>query len=133
MIAACLIGLCYFAAIFSFAFAMGVARQLVVAPHLGATAAVLLEVPIIILASWMVARRLLRRRAFSLAQRGVMGGTAFILTMASEASLAMLIRGQSLADWSMELLTPLGLVGFAAQVAFGCMPILAGRGRTEPS
>src|ERR1700712_2163486 len=102
MVASCFTGLRYFAAIFSFAFAMGVARQLVIAPHLGATTAVLVEVPIVIVASWIVARRLLSRRSFSLAHRGAMGGTAFILTMVSEAILAILMRGQSLADWSME-------------------------------
>jgi hypothetical protein len=87
MLAACFAGLLYFAAVFTFAFAMGIARVLVVAPRLGPTAAVLLEVPILVVASWIVARRLLRNRSLTLRQRTTMGATAFTLTMASEAAL----------------------------------------------
>jgi hypothetical protein len=55
-------------AIFAFAFAMGATRTLVVAPRLGATAAVL-QIPVVLAASWVVARRLLANRQFSLTQR----------------------------------------------------------------
>ena len=60
-----LAGILCFAIVFSFAFALGVVRTVVVAPRLGATAAVLIEVPIVVLASWGVARGLLGRRVFS--------------------------------------------------------------------
>lgn len=131
MAAACFLGLLYFVVVFSLAFAMGVARTLIIAPQLGATAAVLLEVPIIVAASWVIARRLVRHRSLSLPQRAAMGIVAFTLTMVSEAVLSALMRGQSVADWAAVLVTPLGLIGLAGQVAFAVMPILAGLSRVN--
>lgn len=93
------------------------------------TAAVLIEVPILVVASWMVARRLLRDRCLALPQRAVMGAEAFALTMASEAALAAVIRGQGLADWAAAVATPLGLAGLAGQLAFAAIPVFAGRRR----
>lgn len=117
-------GIVYFVAVFAVAFALGVARTLVVAPAIGAMAAVLLEMPVVLGASWIVARRVLRDRHFNLSQRAVMGAIAFVLLMASEALLAGVLRGQSIGEWAHELTTPLGLVGLAGQLAFAAMPIL---------
>jgi hypothetical protein len=86
MVDAYFTGLLYFAAVFTFALAMGIAPMLVVAPRLGQTAAALLELPILVAASWTVARRLLRDRSLTLPQRAAMGATAFDLTMASGAA-----------------------------------------------
>ena len=125
--AACIRGLLYFAVVFTFAFATGAARVLVVAPRIGPTAAVLLEVPILILASWIVARRMLRNRPLTLPQRAAMGATAFILTLASEAALSAIMRGQGVRDWAITLATPLGLVGLIGQIAFAAMPMVVRR------
>ena len=76
----------YFASVFAFAFVMGVARVLVVAPRLGQTIAVVVEVPIVLLVSWVVARHLIRDRLFGLADRVALGSIALALTMASEGS-----------------------------------------------
>jgi hypothetical protein len=127
MAAALFSGLVYFALVFTFAFATGAARVLVLAPLVGPPAAVLFEVPILILASWIIARRLLRNRCFTRVQRAAMGATGFALTMAAEASLSAIMRGQTLEGWAMEVATPIGLVGLAGQVAFGLMPIFVGR------
>ena len=133
MAAAYFAGLLYFAAVFTLAFAMGIARELVVAPRLGPAAAVLLEVPILVVASWIVARRLLRNRSLTLSQRAAMGATAFTLTMASEAALSVIMRGQSVIDWAAAVATPLGLAGLVGQVVFAAMPIFVGHGRTDTS
>ncbi len=119
--------LVYFAAVFAFAFALGVARTLIVAPALGATSAVLLEIPVVLAASWIVARRALRHRHFDLPQRAAMGALAFILLMAAVALLAGVLRGQSIGQWVQEVATPLGLVGLAGQIGFAAMPVFAGR------
>ena len=117
-------GIAYFAVVFAFAFAMGVARTLIVAPRLGATAAVLLEMPVVLAASWIVARRLLSNRRFSLTQRAAVGVVAFALLMISEALLAGVLRGQDVSQWAQELVTPPGLVGLAGQIGFAAMPLL---------
>ena len=116
----------YFSAIFAFAFAMGVARTLVIAPRIGTTAAVLLEVPILLAASWVIARRLLRDRDLALPQRIAVGTIAFVLTMASEVVLSALMRGQSAGEWAAVVATPIGLVGLAGQLGFAAIPALIG-------
>lgn len=116
----------YFATVFAFAFAMGVARTLVVAPRLGDTVAVLLEVPILLAASWVVVHRLLRDRHLALPQRIAVGTIAFVLTMASEAVLSALMRGQNIGEWAATVATPLGLVGLAGQLGFAAIPALIG-------
>ena len=118
-----LLGARFYAFIFAFAFAMGVARVSVIAPRTGATLAVLAEVPIVMAFGWMVVRRLLRQRALTLAQRASMGSTALVLILTSEAILAQLLRGQSLVDWASDVMTPLGLVGLAGQIGVSLMPL----------
>jgi hypothetical protein len=132
MLAACIMGLRYYAIIFGLAFALGIAKTLVVAPRLGAMAAVLLEVPIIVAVSWAVARRLLGPHFFTLAQRAAMGATAFMLTMVSEVILAEVLRGQSVIGWATDVLTPLGLTGLAGQIAFAVVPIVAAQRHKPP-
>jgi hypothetical protein len=127
MRASFLLGLAYFAAVFAFAFLTGMARVLVLEPSLGATAALLLEVPVVVAASWVAARQLLRHRSLTVPQRATMGATAFALTMASEAALS------GLTDWAASLTTGLGLIGLAAQALFALMPILIRPGRTGHS
>jgi hypothetical protein len=105
---------------------MGIGRVLVVAPRLGANAAVFLEIPVLLTVSWFVARRLVHKRFFAFWQLVSIGASAFALTMISEAALADMIRGQSLAQWAADLVTPLGLVGLAGQLGFAIMPVLAG-------
>lgn len=124
-------GLRYYAIVFAFAFAMGIARTLVIAPRLGATAAVLLEVPVVAAVSWAVWRRLIRHRSFTMPQRAVVGSTAFILTMASEVVLAGLLRGQSAAEWLSDVFTPLGIIGLAGQIAFALIPMFVEQRRNH--
>ena len=125
-------GVLYFAAVFAFAFAMGVARTLLIAPTIGPAAAVLLEIPVILAVSWLVARRLLRNRSFVSSQCAIMGATAFVLTMISEAALAYLLPGQSVAQWVATLGTPLGLIGLTGQIGFAVMPLFARPARMPP-
>lgn len=126
--AAVFVGILYFAIIFTFAFAMGVVRTVIVAPRLGATAGVFIELPIVLLASWRVARGLLGRRPFTLPQRVALGATAFTLTIVSEVLLAGFLRGQNISEWAAEVGTPIGLVGLAGQLGFAGMPIFVGGG-----
>jgi hypothetical protein len=128
-----LLGLYYYLIVFTFAFLMGVARVLVVAPRLGPMAAVMIEVPILIAVSMFVSRYLLRNSALTLLQLALMGLTAFILTMVSEALLAEFLQGNSVAAWAASLATPLGLLGLAGQIIFALMPIFVGYGRNDKS
>ena len=65
----------------------------------GATGAVLIEVPVILLASWLAARVFVRRYAVRTKGEALaMGALAFALLMASEAALAVVI-GDGVAAW----------------------------------
>ncbi len=116
-------GSIYWAAVFAFAFMLGIGRTLWLAPQIGALPAVLCEVPLTLAASWWAARRLTLR--YGIAGRGealAMGLIAFALLMAAEVTLAQALAGQSPAQWLRGLTAPAGAVGLAGQILFGLMP-----------
>lgn len=121
----------YFAIVFSLAFLLGVVRTLFVAPMTGDVVAVLVEAPIVLLASWFAAGWSTRR--FSVppdaSARLAMGFAAFALLMAVETAMSLLLFGRPLAQQVAAWATPAGAIGLIAQTAFGFMPLLAARGR----
>lgn len=115
----------YFMVIFALAFTLGVARNLVIAPGIGAGPAVTLEVVVLLAASWLAARYLIRGSAFDTLDLAIIGGLAFALTMISEAVLANLIQGQTLDQWAADVVSPVGLIGLVGQLGFAGMPVVA--------
>jgi len=116
-------GAAYWAAVFAFAFALGIGRTLWLAPQIGALAAVLCEVPLTLAASWWAARWLIAR--YRIAGQGEalgMGLIAFVLLMIAEATLARVLSGQSPADWLRSQTSAAGTVGLAGQILFAVMP-----------
>ncbi len=128
---AALAGSLYFGAVFAAGFVLGAVRVLVLLPRLGETAAVALELPVMLLLSWFVCRRVVDRfgipPAFS--HRLVMGGTAFGLLMLAEMGLSVLAFGRSMPEHLMHYATLAGLLGLAGQIAFAAFPALQGRTR----
>jgi hypothetical protein len=129
---AILAGLAYFAPVMAAAFALGVIRVTMIVPALGSTlAAVALEVPLVLLISWLVVGAVLRRMGpFSNAQALLLGLSAFAMLMISEMTLAQLITGQSGLEWLSGLGTPTGLLGLASQIIFACIPAIRNRAAT---
>lgn len=123
-------GVAYFAIVFALAFAVGVVRVLVVAPRLGETGAVLLELPIILAASWLACGYLLKRFAFGqrLVERLVMGLTAFIVLQGAEFLLAITAFARSPDDYLAAVATTAGLLGLAGQIGFALIPLVRRRG-----
>ncbi|MBN8817709.1 MAG: hypothetical protein J0I80_03180 [Sphingomonas sp.] len=116
----------YFAAIFALGFALGVIRTLWLAPALGATPAVLVELPVMLGASWLVAQRLISTPpAMAPAKALRVGALAFAMLMAAEALLAVTLGGRSLAHWAADLIRTPGWIGLAGQIVFGLMAWLA--------
>jgi hypothetical protein len=118
------LGVIYFAIVFTVAFALGVLRVLFISPAIGSFAAVLLEVPLVLGVSWVVAKRLLGHYRLDATECVFMGGFAFGLLMAAECILAVAVFDQSAKEWAMALVTPVGLIGLSGQFAFGLMPLL---------
>jgi hypothetical protein len=115
--------LAYLAPVFALAFGLGVLRSLWLAPALGALPAVALEVPVLLVWSWIVAGRVLRR--WPLPRRGclAMGSLAFALLILAEAGLA-LATGQTLRGFLAAMATPHGALGLAGQLVFAALPAL---------
>lgn len=121
-------GLVYACAVFVIGFALGTVRVLLLAPRTGATAAVLLEAPLMLCASWWVSRRCIRRFRVARATgvRLLMGAVAFLVLMLGEAALAIGVLGSSAAGYLSSFASPPGAVGLTAQVAFACIPLVQG-------
>jgi len=118
-------GMTYFLFVFLLGFGLGTLRVLLVAPRLGETTAVLLEVPIMLAASWVVCGRCKRR--FDVPPRAdakaLMGAVAFVLLITAEMAVAVFLFGRSPTDFLTGYRTTAGAIGIAGQVAFGLMPL----------
>jgi hypothetical protein len=127
-------GLAYFGCVFAVGFALGVVRTVFIVPLLGDTFAVAVEVPIILAVAWIVSRWLTQRFEVSarLLPRAVMGATAFILLMAGEASLSMLLAGRSLAEHLQLYRETSHILGLVGQIAFALFPVLQVWNRVGP-
>ena len=115
-------GAAYWALIFALGFVLGTVRTLWGAAALGEGNFILVEVPVMLAASWLAARWLVAR--FGIASRGAamgMGALAFVLLMVAEMALTAALGG-NVARWIAGLFAPPGLYGFLGQIAFGLMP-----------
>ena len=116
----------YFAVIFGLGFLLGTVRVLWGARALGETAFILIEVPVMLAASWLAARWLVRRyEVRSLAAAVAMGTLAFVLLMGAELLLASGLSGQAPAAWFAGLWHAPHLYGTLGQLAFAMMPVAA--------
>lgn len=117
-------GAAYFGVVFSIGFALGTFRVLVEEPRLGATLSVALELPVMLLASWLVARRLVAHFDLTASLRGrlVMGMTGLILLLVAETALGVAF-GQPLAEQFATYGTLRGLLNLVGQLGFAVMPL----------
>ena len=119
-------GAAYFAVVFAIGFALGTVRTLFLAPRLGEQLAVLIELPLMLAASWFVCGWAVRRWQVppAVAPRLTMGAVAFALLMLAEVTLSLTAFDRSLADYVRHLITPHGLTGLTGQLVFALMPVL---------
>jgi hypothetical protein len=117
------LGLRYFAGVFAVGFLLGTIRTLWLAPAVGDLAAVAVELPLMLGASWWWCWRLLAGRTLTMAGRAVMGGSGFAWLMAAELGLSLAFGG-TLATHVAALAMPAGLLGLAGQVGFAALPFL---------
>ena len=120
-------GLIYFLIVFAIGFVLGAARVLWVAPHLGVTMAVSLEVPLMLAASWIVCKAILARRSpgRGMSARLLMGASAFLFLQVAELGLSVAL-GRTPTQHFAGYVTGAGVIGLAAQLGFGVMPVLLG-------
>ena len=107
---------------------LGTIRVLLVVPRLGETMAVIIEAPIMLVASWFVCRGCLDRLnvARTLPARSLMGLVAFLVLMSAEVALGAVL-GRSLLDQLAACGSPAGAFGLGAQVIFATFPVIQAR------
>jgi hypothetical protein len=115
--------LLYFAITFAAGFILGTIRTLIVAPRLGEVAAVLIECPFMLLASFLVARWVLEHCAHdaNASRRLLIGLLAFAMLMCAELLMAWVFN-RSPREYGASLLTTAGAIGLAAQSVFAIIP-----------
>lgn len=118
--------LAYALAVFAVGFALGVLRTLVFAQRFGETMAVVIELPLMLAASWIICGMVLKRIRVSpeLAPRAAMGALAFAILIACEALVGLALMGLSFEAWLARFSALPGALGLAAQIAFAAMPAL---------
>lgn len=114
----------YFALVFGAGFILGTARVLLVAPKIGAVAATLIELPIMLALSWWVARVLMRRLRSPgrTSDPMLVGWVAFGLLMGVELILGVWGFGRTLPEQMQAWASSEGLLGLVGQLGFALMP-----------
>jgi ABC-type uncharacterized transport system permease subunit len=117
-------GLVYFAIVYAAGFGLGTLRVLVVAPALGAFAAVLVELPIMLAVSWITCGLVLKRLAVPKDARLTMAATALVLLLLAEISTGVFAFGQTPADAIARMLAADNRLGLLGQLLFAAFPLL---------
>lgn len=118
--------LAYWGMIFALGFVLGTMRVLWGAEALGETGFILIEVPLLLAASWFTTRWLVKRyQLSSVGAAASMGALAFALLMMAELALATALGGQTPGEWFAGLWPAPHLYGTLGQLAFGTMPVIA--------
>jgi len=123
---ALLAGAAYFAIVFAAGFVLGALRVALVAPLVGETSAVVVELPVILTASWIACGWCVRRFgvARKMAPRLAMGAIAFALLMLAELCLSVVGLNRTFAEHVAALVSRPGLIGLAGQALFALFPAL---------
>ncbi len=116
----------YAALVFGIGFVVGTARVLLVAPRLGERTAELIEAPLMVLASWLVARWVARRyigirsHAFSLA----IGALALVFLLALEVAVGSIFFGEPPSSVLVKPDPVRAASYYSALALFAVMPLL---------
>ena len=121
-------GAAYFALVFTLGFVLGTVRTFFVrdAPSSGRLIGVLIELPIMLWASWFLCRFVVRRFAVAstTAARAAMGGVAFALLLLAELGVGALLFGRTTAEHFSLYRDASYALGLVAQIGFALMPLL---------
>jgi hypothetical protein len=122
-------GALYFAIVFATGWIFGPIRVLWIVPHLGETAGVLLEAPLMLVVMVVAARWTVRRLALPTSHktRIAVGLTALGLLLVAEVLGARWLRGVSIADVLAGFRSVSGAITLLLFVIFAAVPILVGR------
>ena len=117
----------YFALVFAVGFVMGVIRISFFVPALGVRWAELLELPVMVFASFVAARFFVRRYGpFSAARRLAIGMLALALLVSAELALTVAL-GQSIGDYVAGRDPVSGAAYLVSLLIFAALPLIVGQ------
>jgi hypothetical protein len=118
-------GAIYFTLVFAAGFLLGAIRTRLMTPAIGELPAVALELPLMLIWSWIVCARLMLRFSIRrLSSRLTMGGLGFALLMAAEFATFVFVQGRSPVRWVTQFAPPAQFLGLAGQIAFALLPLI---------
>jgi hypothetical protein len=119
-------GIAYFAATFGLGFLLGTFRVLILIPRIGSLWAVLIELPVMLIISWIMCRWIIERFSApnEVTNRVMMGTFAFILLMMAELGLSMFLFGRTFSEHFGIYKNVPELLGFFGQMTFGALPLI---------
>jgi hypothetical protein len=122
-------GVLYFAFVFGAGFVLGTVRTLWIVPRLGTRTAELMEMPIMLLVTIVVARWIILRLGVpsTLSARLGMGFIALVLMLVAEFGLVLWLRGLSIREYLATRDPVSGTVYYAMLVVFALMPLVLDR------
>lgn len=113
----------YFASVFSIGFLLGIARTLWIAPRVGERVAELVELPVMVAASFFVARALMSRAGdVGIRAAAFVGLAALALLVCAELAVVVFVRGQTLAEYVASRDPVSGSAYALALLLFAAMP-----------
>ena len=118
-------GLAYVAAVFALGAVLGGVRALMLEPLVGPVAAVLIKLPLILAAAWIICGKLVARLGVPArwAPRLGMGAVAFAVLIGAEFALAV-ATGQDASGAAALYGDSAHRIGLAGQILFALMPLL---------
>jgi len=118
----------YFLLVFAVGFALGAIRVPLIVPRLGVRSAELLEMPLMVLASFLAARFFVRRYGpFSAARALGIGALALGLLLAAELGLTVAL-GQSIHEYIASRDPVSGIAYLISLAIFAVLPLIVARG-----
>lgn len=127
--------LVYFLLVFAAGFVLGPIRILFVVPAIGARAAELGELPIMLAATILAARWVVRLFALPPQSAALLtvGFLALALMLVAEFTVVLRARGMTLSEYFQTVDPVSGPAYYATQLAFGLMPWIVGRHGSDTS
>jgi hypothetical protein len=122
-------GTVYFLILFALGFVLGTLRVTVVVPRLGAFAATMAEVPVMLAAAYFTCRWMIRHWNVppTLSIRLTMMAWFLLLLFLFETLLGTMLFGRTLNTQVAALVTPAGMLGLSAQMIAAFLPVFVGR------
>lgn len=119
-------GVLYFLFVFATGFVLGIARTLWVVPRVGARKAELMEAPIMLVVTILVARWIVLRLAIPSAPSARLetGGIGLILMLLAEFGLVRWLRGMRIREYFASRDPVAGTVYYVMLALFAAMPLL---------